>query len=315
MALSGRDRIMESPHKMRQIIGKFLLFSLLFLTGLAAYLQFTSATVSALSGKENSLLHTAILTQPGMTVSYNPSTKKVTLNTVKRKKLPQDPLENARDLLLKSGLQTMQLKYYIPKTNKRDEYWELFKFNLSQWHHNPLIIAEIAWDYISALHDKRTNLNPAEFWLYALALTDLEITDFTANNIDSKTKKKKTSAQSSKDYISSPVEDLAPLAQSNRPLLVEILNASGKKGVAAELAQFLRDKYQKGLLMVDVLNYDNYPGGRQKHTYIVDFSGRLNQVKQLSTAMGLHNEIVSEKVPHDIYDARIIIGEDYKQPL
>ena len=306
---------MESSHKMRQIIGKVLLFSLLLLTGLAAYVQFASATVSSLAKKEDILLHTVILTQPGMTVSYNPSSRKVILNTVKRKKLPKDTVENARDLLAKSGLQAANLKYYLPKTNKRDEYWELFKYNLAQWHYNPIIILQVAWDYVSALHDKRTNLNPAEFWLYSLALTRLEITDFNVKNTDTKAKKKKSSKQAPKDYIPAHVVDLAPLAVENRPLLVEILNASGKKGVAGDLAQYLRDKYQKGLLMVDVLNYDNYPGGRQKETYIIDYSGRLNQVKQLSTAIGLHNEIVSEKQAHAIYDAHIIIGEDFKQPL
>ena len=66
---------------------------------------------------------------------------------------------------------------------------------------------------------------------------------------------------------------------------------------------------------MDVLQQDNYPGGRQKTSRIVDYTGRLVQLKQLSTAIGLNNEIVSEKSDNAICDAAVIIGEDFKQPL
>ena len=47
----------------------------------------------------------------------------------------------------------------------------------------------------------------------------------------------------------------------------------------------------------------------------MDYSGRLNQIKQLSKAMGLNNEIVSEKQAQPIFDARVVIGEDYRKPI
>ena len=115
---------MESPRKMRQLIGKFLLIVLLALTGWAFFVQIASPTVSALATKQDTTLHMAILTQPAMTFSFNPSSHKIVLNTVKRKKSPKDVKENAQDLLSNAGLQAKPLRYYIPKTLKRDPYWE-----------------------------------------------------------------------------------------------------------------------------------------------------------------------------------------------
>lgn len=310
---------MESPRKMRQLIGKVLLFALLALMGWAFYVQLSSATVSALANKQDTTLHMAILTQPGMTLSFNPSSRKIVLNTVKRKKLPKDIKDNAKDLLEQAGIKAGPLRYYMPKTVKRDDYWEQFKYILSAWHYNPMLIGQFIGNYLTALHDKRTNLTPAEFLLFSMAATRLEITDFTVRDVaDNKKKKKKSVAktQAPKDYIPEPVEDLAPLAVKDRPLLVEVLNASGVKGAALELTQYLREKNQKGLLFVDVLNYENFPGGELKDkSYIVDFTGRLSQVKQLSTAIGLNNEIIAEKQGNAICDVRIIIGKDFRQPI
>lgn len=302
---------------MRRLIGQCLLLLLLALTGWAAYAQYNSVAARALTAKQDDALYVAVLTQPGVTIAYNPAKRKAVLTTFKRRKLPKDPLENARDLFEKSGIKTEQVRFYVPKTLKRDEYWERFKLVLSSWRYNPLFAARAVWDYAEAYHDKRTNLNPAEFLLYAMDLSRLEITDFTVRNAAEKPAKKRAAAPDTapKDYIPAPVEDRAPLAVEDRPLIVEILNASGKKGAALELTQYLRDKSQKGLLRVDVLQYDNYPGGRQKDTRIIDYTGRLMQLKQLSTAIGVNNEIVSEKQGNAICDARVIIGEDFKQPI
>lgn len=303
---------------MRRLIEKVLLLLLLALTGWAAYAQFHSDAARALAAKEDKTLYLAVLTQPAMTAAYNPAERKAALTTVKRRKTPKDPLENAKDLFEKAGIKTDQIRYYAPKTLKRDEYWERFKLTLSSWRYNPLVAARALWDYAAAAHDKRTNLNPAEFLLFAMDASRLEITDFTVRAAGEEPKKKRAPAarvSAPADSIPEPVEDRAPLAVEDRPLIVEILNASGKKGAALELTQYLRDKSQKGLLRVDVLQYDNFPGGLQKETRIVDYTGRLMQLKQLSTAIGVNNEISSEKQGNAICDARIIIGEDFRQPI
>lgn len=306
---------MESSGKVYRLIGKLLLITLLALTGWAVFVQFQNPIVAALATKQDTPVYAAILTQPSMTFAYNPSTRKVALNTIKRKKNPKDLMESATDLLAQDGIKNVPVRYYKPKQGKRDDYWENFKTNLTLWRYNPLLVPSFLWDYLSALHDKRTNIRPAEFMLFAMAATRLEVTDFNVRHTSIITKKKKSAAKKVSDPIAEPVEDRAPLAVEDRPLTLEVLNGSGKKGVAAELTHFLREQNQKGLLQVDVLQIDNFPGERQKETYIVDYSGRLNQIKQLSKAMGLNNEIVSEKQAQPIFDARVVIGEDYRKPI
>ena len=304
---------MESLGTTRRLIGRFLLILLLAATGWAAYVQYTSPFVRTLATKVDTPVYMAILTQPAMMATYNPHNRKVAFTTVKRRKTPTDLVQNAQDLFKMAGIEDQPLRYYIPQNTKREIYWENFREDLTNWRKKPFIAGSAVWAYLQALHDKRTNIRPAEFMLLALDATRLELTDFTVNNVTESKKKQKTQAQP--DSILPPVEDKAPLAVENRPLIVEILNGSGVKGAALDLTQYLREQSQKGQLNVDVLQYDNYPGERQKQTRIIDYTGRRTQIKQLSTAIGVNNEIVSEKQGTAICDVRIILGEDFKQPL
>ena len=311
---------MESSGGKKRLTGKLLLLLLLILTGWAGYEQYRSPTLQALSKKSDTSLYTVILTQPAVAVAYNPHTHKAVVTTVNRRKLPKDPQENARDLLQQANLPTDSFRYYVPQALPREIYWDQFKWGLGSWRYDPRKIGTFVWEYIKARRENRTNISGAEFLLYSLDLTRLEITDFTVKYKDAKKKKDRPHSSAEKagaqpDRILPPIEDKAPLAVDDRPLLVEILNASGKKGAAQELTQYLRNQSQKGLLQVDVLQYDNFPGERQPQTRIIDYTGRLMLLKQLSTAIGVNNEITSEKQDTAICDARIIIGEDFKQPL
>lgn len=250
-----------------------------------------------------------------MTLAYHPQNRKAVLTTLRRRKTPKDTLENAQDLFQTAGITEQPVRYYIPQESNRDESWETFREYLTHWRKKPFLVAQVVWNYLQALHDERTNLRPSEFILLALEATHLELTDFTVNHLTETNKLKTSSKGALPDSILPPVEDKAPLAIENRPLIVEILNGSGIKGAALELTQFLRDQNQKGQLNVDVLQYDNYPGERQKNTYIIDYTGRRAQIKQLSTAIGINNEIVSDKQANSICDICIVIGEDFKQPL
>ncbi len=306
---------MESPRKTYRLIGYLLVLLLLLTTLGAAWVQHKDPIVRALVNREDTSLHIAVLTQPAMVATYNPQSHKVILTTVARRKTPQNPLENATDALKTAGISADPVRYYLPKKLKKEDYWENARTNLTVWRNKPFIAFENVWDYLQALHDKRTNVTPPEFILLALDAARLELTDFTVKNLNESKKKQKSSAkQVEPDTILPPVEDKAPLAMDDRPLLVEILNASGVKGAAFDLTQYLREQNQKGLLQVDVFRYDNYPGEVQPYTRIIDLTGRRVQVKQLSTAIGVNSEIVSEKQGTAIFDARIIIGQDFKQP-
>lgn len=308
---------MESPRKIQKLIGRLLLLLLLAGTAFAAYSQYHSVLLQTLAAKADQPLYIAVLTHPAMLASYNPQSRKVVLTTVKRRKTSDKPAVDAADLFQVAGVSGVPVRYFLPHHTKRDEYWQEFKNGLINWRTKPYLVMQVLWDYLQALHDKRTNVTGAEFMLLAMDATQLELTDFTVKNAaeEKKTKGKAAKNEVPADSILPPVENLAPLAMEDRPLVLEILNASGIKGAALELTQYLRDKNQKGLLNVDVLQYDNFPGGRQPKTQIIDFTGRRAHLKQLSTAIGVNNEIISEKQDSAMFDARIIIGEDFKQPL
>lgn len=269
---------------------------------LAAAAQFSSQTAQTLARKENRSVRVAVLTSPAMLFSYNPSTQKAIVSVGSDKCNPK-----TREKCLPDH----SARFFIPEQTNREEFWEEFKHALASWRYNPLLAARAAWTYLAAGHDRRTNLTPAEFLLLSLELSQIEAADFAVKLPPAKRERKtKTPAA----LPAAQVEDMAPLAVKDRPIVVEILNASGKRGLALALTQYLREQNEKGLLRVDVLQYDNYPS-LQEESAIVDYSGRLVQVKQLSRAIGVNSEIKSETNANAICDTRIILGKDFQMPL
>lgn len=301
---------MEHADKRKQITKRLLLGVLLAVTAWAVYAQWVSPSVRALAAHARTPVRLVALTKPALFISYIPADKKASVRQISEKKPPQDPVKRMEQILKTDGLSPHEVKYFIPKEKDQNAFWQHFKHALSSWRYNPLLAVRFVYGYLNARHEKRTNLSLAEFILYALELTRLEITDFSFQ-----APPKKQSARLHADAPPPAVPDRAPLAVENRPIVVEVLNGSGKKGAALELTQYLRDQNEKGLLRVDVLQYDNYPGGSVEKTQITDYSGRLMQVKQLSTAIGCQQEILSEPRGNAICDTRIVIGKDFQMPL
>ncbi len=293
---------MEPSYKTRKIIERCLLWLMMAVILLAAAAQFSSQTAQTLARKENRSVRVAVLTSPAMLFSYNPSTQKAIVSVGSDKCNPK-----TREKCLPDH----SARFFIPEQTNREEFWEEFKHALASWRYNPLLAARAAWTHLAAWHDRRTNLTPAEFLLLSLELSQIEAADFAVKLPPAKRgRKTKTPAA----QPAAQVEDMAPLAVKDRPIVVEILNASGKRGLALALTQYLREQNEKGLLRVDVLQYDNYPS-LQEESAIVDYSGRLVQVKQLSRAIGVNSEIKSETNANAICDTRIILGKDFQMPL
>lgn len=293
---------MESSHKTSQITGRLLLLSTLLILGGAFISQYTSRIVQKVTTRVDETVQLVIRTKPVMTVAYNPATLKTHL-----------AVENIHCNPKKMDCnQPLPSKFFIPKNLNREVFWEQFKQRLTQWRFNPLLVIQTLWDYITALHEKRTNLSPAEFIVLSLELTKLEPSDF-AVKLPAVSKKRSTRKEPVPAVVPE-IADKAPLAIQNRPLILEIFNASGKKGIALELTQYLREQNEKGLLRVDVFNYENYPSIQEK-SWLEDYSGRLADVKQLSHTLGINEEIRTGTTPNVMCDTRIIIGKDFDMPL
>ena len=275
---------------------------MLFVLGWAAITHFSSKWAQALAAQEDASLQLAVHTLPAMLFSYDPKSQKV-LVTVQENKCHHS-VERCFP----------HLKFFVPRQTERQLFWDDFMTSLSSWRYNPLLIGRAAWSYLTAWHERRTNLSPAEFLLLSLELSQLEKNDFSVKTPARSTKNNKRRSSAEPDGPPPAVADKAPLAVQDRPIVVEVLNASGKKGLALELTQYLREQNEKGLLRVDVLQYDNYPS-QQENSWLEDYSGRQIQLKQLGHAIGINGEIRVGTTPNVICDTRIILGKDFKMPL
>lgn len=289
-----------------------MLLTLLGVTAWAAWAQFSSPLARNLAGDKKAPVELAVLTKPAMFIAYNPQTRKASVRVFNDKLNQKDPYERAKKLLETEHLSADNLKFFEPAVQDRDDFWNAFKESLSSWRNKPFLAARAGWNYLSAWHNRRTNLSPAEFALLSLELTQLEPGDFAVTFPP----RKKRSARKPEPVpaIVPEITDMAPLAVKDRPIIVEVLNASGRKGLALELTQYLRDQNEKGLLRVDVLQYDNYPAP-QESSWLEDYSGRMVQVKQLGQAVGIKGEVRTGSSPNVICDTRIILGKDFQMPL
>lgn len=295
---------MEPFGRKRPFIERALLALFLVAVGLAAWGQLSSPFAQILARRPDADVYLLVLAKPSVLIQYNPRTKKALV-----KEAPCKPCDRATapDLHLPDGA---VVRRYAPFQFDKNVVWERFKYRLENWRYNPFLLLPLPYYYTAAYLSGRTDLSPAEAALAALEITKLEINDFTVK-ITPFSKRKKAPEP---DAVLPPVADKAPLAMGDRPMVVEILNASGKKGLALALTQYLREQNDKGLLRVDVLQYDNYPGGKLKETRVVDYSGRRIQVKQLSNAIGVRREITTEPRGTAICDTRIILGQDFEMP-
>ena len=292
-------------------MGRLLLVLMFVLLGYATLTHWSYAIVQQLTAHRDGDVLLLIDTKPAMTVAYNPVTLKAHITV-------QSPQDTDISKKTRCGSDTrciagnMPGRFFTPKEIRRELYWEQFKQNLTSWRYNPLIVAQTVWSYLTALHEKRTNLSPAEFILLSLEVIKLEPSDFSITLPPPPKKRGRAKEPAPSAASQLPVKAVAPA--KDRPLILEIFNASGKKGLALELTQYLRDKNQKGLLRVDVFSYENYPS-IQETSWLEDYSGRMGDVKQLSHALGINEEIRTGTSSNVMCDTRIIIGKDFTIPL
>lgn len=290
----------SSGEKTRKLTGRLLLVLCAVILCWATLHQFSSSFVQTLIHHKDTTLRVAVGTSPAMLFTYNPSTQHVLASVANDKCNTSNPhacFDGQFD------------RFFIPASTEQNAFWEGLKYTLSTWRFNPLLALRVAGIYISALHDNRTNLSPAEFFLLTQELSTLNLNDF-AIKYPRKTKNAKKAEQPADP---SPAQLLAA-QKVDGPLIVEVYNASGKKGLAQALTQYLREQNNKGLLRIDVLDYGNFPNIEDK-SYIEDYSGRLIQATQIARAIGISNEIKSVPSLGSICHSRIILGKDFQMPL
>lgn len=300
---------MEPSYQTRKIIGRLLLLvALAFLAG-SFLSNYTSPIIHHLTARTEGPVRIVVFTKPAMLFSYIPSTRKthISLGTAKCS------VENKN-----SCFNGEYDAFFVPqKEEGQKEFWTQFGNHLEQWRFTPKSVWTYIQAYINALVQKRTNLRPSEFLLLSKELIELTRTDFAIEYPAPATKKKQKSSKTQEEKVrpDAKPEVILPNTESDeKPLVVEVLNASGQKGLALSVTQYLREQNAKGLLRIDVLQYDNYPSVQEK-SFIIDYSGKQVQVSQTSQALGIRGEIRSETSTTAICDTRIVLGKDFKMPL
>ncbi len=298
---------MEPSYQTRKIIGRLLALGCAALLAGAFGAQLTSPLLQSLTARQDTPVRVVFFTKPAMRFSYNPHTRKVVVT-------------------LASGACSIEQKekcfqsefdfFYIPKNTDQTSFWKEFKEDLSTWRYQPGRVFWAIHAYINARVQHRTDLPLAQAGVLSLELIELSTADFAVEQPVSKKKRGKQSAEKTVAPQPEKHETEQPnKSDEQQPLKVIILNASGKRGQAESLKQYLRAQHAKGLLQVDVYDTGNYPSQQDK-SFIEDYSGKLIQVTQISHAIGIRSEIRSAPAAQDAYyDSRIVLGKDFKMPL
>ena len=298
---------MEPSYQTRKVIGRLLLWGTLAVLAGSFLTYYTSPLVRQLTVPTDKPISIVIFTKPAMLVSYTPTTRKAQI-TIGAKNCSPDNKTSCFDGSYDA--------FFTPITTDQHTFWAQFSDSLEQWRFFPKQVWYYLQSYVNALVQKRTNLRPSEFLLLSKELITLTRSDFAVKYPASTKKKKQTpKTQEEPSKIDVKPEVILPnVSADEKPLVVEVLNASGKKGLALSVTQYLREQNTKGLLRIDVLQYDNYPSVQEK-SFIVDYSGKQVQVSQTSQALGIRGEIRSESSTTAICDTRIVLGKDFKMPL
>lgn len=193
-------------------------------------------------------------------------------------------------------------KFFAPKEQNKDIFWLNWRAGWAEYRYKPFLAFKYLYAYARALYEGKTNIYPHEFLLLSLEIIDgLGAEVITKIPASAKTQKP---AQKQVGY--------SPLTAKDRPLIVEVYNAAGKKGLALEATHYLRDMNERKLLSVDVLQYDNNPV-EEETSKIIYYSDKESEILQLSSALRIH-DIYKEKTASAYYDAKIILGKDFTTP-
>lgn len=276
------------------------------LYGVFAY--FFTPQIIPLSTDQDTSINILIMTEEPLFISYNPKLNKAVVNFLN---IPKKDLKD-NVFLTKPPFDKKDYLFIQPKEQDPALFWEKFKTNLFSCASKPYIIFAYFYDYFDLKYHNKTDINFATFLMLSYKLTSMTSADFILKSYE-KPKGKKARQHTAQEQITLG-KDISKEKQEDKILVIEVLNASGKKGLALELTNYLRDLNNKGVLKVDVINFENY-SEQLEETQILDISGRMDSLKNLLLKIGLDTkEIKTSSDKSAISEAKIILGKDFIMP-
>ena len=297
---------MERDYLKKQLKLRLIVYCALAILLYGAAAQFNTS-VHGLIKRSDEPVKVLLLSSPPIFIAYNPEFKKAVVNNLPNTKKAL----SAQEILQKAKIEQDKVIIIDICGQKRIEFWEKFKNNLQSWQKKPYIIFQYLYAYIKLKCEGKTDLSFGDFILISTELSTLQPSDFAVQNplVDKIIKGRKQ-----QEAAISITTDIKPNQTAKGPLIVEVLNASGKNGLAGEVTKFLRERNNSGILNVDVISYGNYPELLER-SQILDNSSRLLDIQQTAYQLGLEDhEIFTHRDKNAISDVKIVLGKDFVLP-
>ncbi|MBT3392873.1 MAG: LytR C-terminal domain-containing protein [Elusimicrobiaceae bacterium] len=273
---------------------KIFLFTALLFIVLSFIFHFTSKVSKALNPKKDTSFAIVFLTEKPLIIEI--SSDKNTLYMPKRSskfKKNATYKQKAKKVLEDAELGETNFAFISPKETDRQTVWQNLKTSMLYKRYNPTILAKNLYNFTILKFNKRTNLSWHDFALITIRKATLHPSDFIVKQ----------------DATQKDLE-----TNINKPLLIEVFNASGKKNMAVNLTKYLRKLNDDNIIRLDVLRYSNYHK-EEKHTKIISHTGRTEDLRELSKNLNLTNTEIFHKNAGSVNsDAKIIIGKDFELP-
>jgi len=297
---------MERNYLKRQLTLRLIIYTAIAILLYGAEAQYNTA-IPGFYAKQKQPVNALILLEPPVFIAYNPQFKKAIVNNI-----PEDKNGyNAKDIVQKANIgQDNFIQINLPQ-EKREKFWKNFNYMLRNWRKKPYLIFKYIYTFCELKYKKATDLSFGDFITLSLELSKLQSSDFAVQNpIAEKVKKGKKQKIT---HITITTE-IKPNLNASGPLVIEVLNASGRNGLAGKVTKFLREKTNQNILNVDVINEATYKEILDK-TRIIDHNSRLLEIKATAYQLGLDNlEISSQEDKNAISDVKIILGKDFVLP-
>lgn len=304
---------MEPTGLKKQIAARVVIYIALALLAYGLLATFYTKPVIQLTDRQDTAINILVLTDRPIFVSYNPKYKKAIVTKLEAAKTGKD----AAAILQKANIEERDVLFFEPTTHNMENFWLAFKHNLYGWRQKPYIIFNYMWDYISTRINKKTNITVGAFIMLTLDLQTLVPSDFSVKTALPPQVKRKGKA--SRKDMAQQQEPQITLAKNiditdEKPILIEIVNATDKSGLAAQATRYLRRLNNAGVLNIDIINYKTAPQ-TEKKTKIIDYTGRLADLQNISKYLDLDDtEILRQTDKTAIVEAKIVLGQDFKMP-
>ncbi len=303
---------MEPTGLKKQIISRIVIYTALAILAYGILATFYTKPAILLAKRQDAALNILVLTQNPVFISYNPKYRKAIVTNLESAKTGQD----AASILQKANIDERDVLFFEPQTRNTEKFWNSFKHNLYGWRSEPYIIFTYIWDYIRLRFEGKTNITAGTFIMLTFDLQTLLPSDFSVKAALPMQVKRKGRAARKQQEPEGPQIALAKNIEitDEKPILIEIVNATDKSGLAAQATRYLRRLNNDGALNLDIINYKTAPK-LEKKTHIIDYSGRVADLQNISKYLDLDDtEILRQTDKTAIVEAKIVLGQDFRLP-